>query len=342
METAALKREKTVTAARDIRIDVARGIAIILVILGHCSDELTGHGLHHVVYLFHVPLFFFLSGMVLRAPESVRALPALVLKKIKRLFVPYVIFGTMFCTFTMRNFAYVIYGTRAMLLRAGSASSLWFLPVLFVAGVYCELALLALKKAPSLWLLPAAAVFVAAAAFAPETKWGVPFGADIAFAAAAFMLLGYLCNNRLPERFRNANPFAVTAAFAALFALCLLIPKDTHGVNMASGEYGHILLLVPVALCGIGLTLGVSALLAKVRPASAVLGYIGRQSMAVFLIQRPLYEHVKEFRVFYCLPDGLNVFCTVVTILIVSLAAAQLFAVLCPDVIGKKERTDCA
>lgn len=54
-------------------IDATRGFAIFLVVLGHVLnigmnnyDE--NHFLHRLIYSFHMPLFFFLSGFVSYKP----------------------------------------------------------------------------------------------------------------------------------------------------------------------------------------------------------------------------------------------------------------------------------
>ena len=50
---------------RDIAIDIAKIIGIALVVLGHVSGSGEGPELvciRNLVYQFHVPLFFFLSG----------------------------------------------------------------------------------------------------------------------------------------------------------------------------------------------------------------------------------------------------------------------------------------
>lgn len=45
---------------RETYIDIAKGIGIILVVIGHL------HGINHIIhdffYLFHMPLFFIISG----------------------------------------------------------------------------------------------------------------------------------------------------------------------------------------------------------------------------------------------------------------------------------------
>ena len=48
---------------RNEQIDVARGIAILLVILGHSFYSIEDP-LNKIILSFHMPLFFFLSGIV--------------------------------------------------------------------------------------------------------------------------------------------------------------------------------------------------------------------------------------------------------------------------------------
>ena len=52
---------------RNITIDIARGIAIILVVVGHSGVE---NHIRNGVYFFHMPLFFFISGFVLYKDET--------------------------------------------------------------------------------------------------------------------------------------------------------------------------------------------------------------------------------------------------------------------------------
>jgi fucose 4-O-acetylase-like acetyltransferase len=63
-------------------IDVAKGIGIILVVMGHV---LASGGVYSAIYLFHMPMFFILSGMVFK-PGEVRST---VWKKTRSLMIPY-------------------------------------------------------------------------------------------------------------------------------------------------------------------------------------------------------------------------------------------------------------
>lgn len=57
------------TAKRNVSLDVAKGIGIILVVMGHAmSPVMAGdrvmEAAYRVLYVFHMPLFFMLSGLV--------------------------------------------------------------------------------------------------------------------------------------------------------------------------------------------------------------------------------------------------------------------------------------
>jgi len=72
------------------RMEIARGIAILLVTLGHSEPIKTAlPSMKEFIYSFHMPLFFFMSGFF-----SVRfiseGLVSYVLPRIKRLLIPYI------------------------------------------------------------------------------------------------------------------------------------------------------------------------------------------------------------------------------------------------------------
>lgn len=70
---------------RDIALDIAKGIAMLLVIIGHC-DNLYFSPTHHFIYSFHMPLFFLASGYLYK----VRGVKETLKKDFKHLAIPYV------------------------------------------------------------------------------------------------------------------------------------------------------------------------------------------------------------------------------------------------------------
>ena len=47
---------------RSLALDIAKGIGILLVVLGHCAQVVAP--IKQWIYSFHVPLFFLIAGMV--------------------------------------------------------------------------------------------------------------------------------------------------------------------------------------------------------------------------------------------------------------------------------------
>lgn len=82
---------------RDLYWDVAKGIAIILVLVGHsiqcirqdCFDD----KLYQFIYSFHMPLFMFISGWFFYYSMRKYELVELVDKKIRSICIPLFVFG---------------------------------------------------------------------------------------------------------------------------------------------------------------------------------------------------------------------------------------------------------
>lgn len=68
---------------REEWVDIARGIAILLVILGHMGVART------FIYAFHMPVFFFISGYLYRKRDG----RSLIRYEWKKIILPYLIWG---------------------------------------------------------------------------------------------------------------------------------------------------------------------------------------------------------------------------------------------------------
>lgn len=86
-----------VTKERIKKIDFIRGIAMILVICGHSVGlvlkDNTGRLIHDIIYTFHMPLFFLVSGYIEyenhHSGSKIYKLSTIVTKDIISLYIPY-------------------------------------------------------------------------------------------------------------------------------------------------------------------------------------------------------------------------------------------------------------
>ena len=109
-------------------LDLAKGIGIILVVMEH-----TIFPLHEAISLFHMPLFFILAGLTLKPYND---LGGFLLKKIDRIFIPYIFFSILSWLLAM-----------AIHSEAGIINSpLWFLHSLFFAVIICEVVIYSIPK----------------------------------------------------------------------------------------------------------------------------------------------------------------------------------------------------
>lgn len=80
-------------ANRIVSLDVAKAICIILVVIGHYVPDNSPEwyvAIHDVIYTFHMPLFMFASGFVYIATKKNESYGTFILKKVKRLMIPYI------------------------------------------------------------------------------------------------------------------------------------------------------------------------------------------------------------------------------------------------------------
>lgn len=112
-------------------LDSLRGFAILLVIVGHFIqynyESSIRNDIFNIIYSFHMPLFFFLSGCTRSLqedkkgnPQSWRELTAFYAGKIKSLLLPSIAWTLLVPLFFSRTWGW-----------NGSISSFWFLNVLF-------------------------------------------------------------------------------------------------------------------------------------------------------------------------------------------------------------------
>ena len=126
-------------------IDILKGIGIFYVILGHVTHT---SFLFRYIYSFHMPLFFFISGMLF-VPSKHVSTSGYIKKKANSLLIPYIffylvsllywyfveyrIFGRDGDTTFLNELYRIFHGTGSI-----AAGTLWFLPCLFCVEVlYC-------------------------------------------------------------------------------------------------------------------------------------------------------------------------------------------------------------
>ena len=185
-------------------IDMAKGLAIILVIVGHSS--FVPPLAKMMLYIFHIPLFFFLSGFTLNV-KKYETFSGYFLNKWKSLVVPFFllnIFVFLFQLFVMypdQVLSFNILQFIKQLLisdRLHIYFQLWFLNVLFLAHVFSYFIL---KRGWNLgqWMIIILSLFVLVYLGQKiyEKEYYLIWNIDLVPVAMIFILLGVWIKNNL-------------------------------------------------------------------------------------------------------------------------------------------------
>lgn len=290
---------------RILTVDIARALAIITVLMGHVVDSDTMY--KTVIYSFHMPLFFFLSGFVMKQKDTytVAGWQDFLFKKICTIYFPYMLWGLIYAQFSFKHLAYLLYGTRETLLAAVSLSSLWFLPVLLVAAVIVEfigsISVRLVKQRALITAFAGLCCLIVGFLLPHHHKYGDPLGIDIAFVAAGFMLFGQLLKNFHEKKLLHLYWIQVLCCVCSLGGMILffLFVKSEGYVLMANAVYGNVLWFLLTSVLGICFVMSLSALIAKIAPKQKLLPYIGCNTMGIFILHKPFVELMKELIVHF-------------------------------------------
>jgi fucose 4-O-acetylase-like acetyltransferase len=285
-------------------LDIAKGIGILLVVLGHNDFEVISLFVQRLIYSFHMPLFFFLSGYFIST-----AIPFVDFfkKRFNALIKPYLftIFLIYLTSISFEKMGFNTAITRTVKSLYGSGHyldwvQLWFLPHLFVVSLYAFLFITLVSKLRNRWvtwgiLLATLAIAVPFLnAFYPfpisilgkdYELFGLPFSLDLALASGFFFILGNEVRQVTTEKTFD-NWFILLGTGAIVLLLNILFPYE---IDFNIRLYESFLVNTTEAILGIFFILALSRQieLHTTRLAS-FFKYLGNISLIILLFHVPM------------------------------------------------------
>jgi len=265
-------------------VDHAKGLGIVLVVLGHVMHGLDQAGirlpaeLHRVamawMYSFHMPLFFLLAGLFLRSGFARRGLPRFAADKVTSLLYPYVLWSTIQWAATLGAGALVNRPAEIGVLLGIATMPIahfWFLRTLFICLLPVALVLrFGWPAAVGLGL-----ALLAALATSPPEAWGQvvhPFR-HLPFLIAGVVALEPMTRLAAWAESGSARRVVLRLASVTIFAAMAWACRTGE----ASG-WVHL----PLAVAGIAATLVLAASCSD-RTWARPLAALGAASLAIYL-----------------------------------------------------------
>lgn len=286
-------------------IDALRAIAIILVVVGHTPGIQAYVSVVKYIYSFHIPLFFFISGLLFSSKMVEQGFALFLHKQTRALLIPYFTWGLLtyipwflitrhFGAYPELNPLKPLFG---MLYGTGSGTwlihngALWFLPCLFVTRI---IFFGTMKFAPRS-CLPIALMFVTVLGFlcVRLLPFPLPWGLDIALIATGFFGAGFMLKNRLVS-FKNYRATYLVWILSGLAVAQIILVFSNARISFAERAFGDAFLFLSEAFLGIAFWV----VIAKVLPVSSIISLIGESTMMIFILHTFVFNQITGLAMF--------------------------------------------
>lgn len=198
--------QNTLNNKRDYLFDNLKALLIFLVVFGHCIEKYIHdsnmlRSLYLFIYIFHMPLFIFVSGYFSKNIEKCKK------NSIDNILIPYILFNI------------VWYGVNSILDRKLTFSfiapgwALWYLLSLF----YWRISLQYLVKIKNIIVISVILAIVLGIVGISSLS------ISRTFAFLPFFLLGYYCDNKIIYRIKNIDKKYCYLSLISIFIISMYI-----------------------------------------------------------------------------------------------------------------------
>ena len=268
-------------------VDLAKGICIFLVVIGHCGAPIDIPGLEIV----RMPLYFILSGLFFKTYGGLKQLS---IKKINKILIPFMFFYLLsYAAFYAIKYIapqYLITDARGIFdmfdNRQFFNGPIWFLLCLFWCNIYfCIISTYCKRESTRIAIIALAGL---AGWFLGNKNIFVPLFLDVAMTALPFFAFGYYLkksNILYPNKWDKFNLLIAVAFWGVSFALTAL---KTHRLSLHyNGINGWSTYIISVAS-----VLAVLFLCKSIKKLP-FFSYIGRYSIILLCVHHMIYRPAK-------------------------------------------------
>ncbi len=300
------RNEESLNKNRRRNLDIARGIAIICIILGHLGNS----SINRVVFTFHVPIFYLIAGYFFNEKLG---FVDLLKKKARTLLVPYYVtcLVIMLASIVQRLIQHksVVKRLKELLYATAYAAgdkytepfyiasigAIWFLWAMFWAECFLYLTL---KLKPELRIFLVAAIFTVG--YYSRRLFWFPLSIQAGCCALLFLYVGYLIKSA-EEPYKNSSKETKVFIAVAAAIVWAAFMRDFVSFWLVHSDIGRGMIDVFGSLCGCWCVVLISTFIdKKVSLVSTFLSFLGRYSLLMlcahkFELSIFKWKAIKEF-----------------------------------------------
>lgn len=308
-------------------IDIAKGIGIILMVIGHTG---IGANVSRFIYSFHMPMFFVLSG-ILYNHEKYKSFRALLKARLYSLCIPYLVF-TVVAFVGMRALGLVEW---VELYKGWSGYALWFIPVLLMTELaynrICHLmSRLNFATGGVIFLL----LLCICTGYLVSLE-GVHLYYKIEVVLFAIFFFG--CGHRFSERIRRASvPIYV---FFLLLIIQLVLSQCFSSVDMANNYYGSMPISILVCLNGSMVVYSTAKYLSTVNKKNYIRRFgewAGRNTITILGLSQVVYMAEKQMMSHLAVSTSLSFIIRQALLWLILFGCSIFLNKYLPTIIGKR------
>lgn len=214
---------------RNHSVDIARGFAISLMVVGHCYSS--SNFILQIIYAFHMPFFFMVSGLLVGSGQKFS-----LKKQLMRTLIPYYCFELLYDCFiaalSIKHPDLMVTVFKERILKTvifGGSTVTWFLPCMLLVKVIFEL----LRKTKN-WQIPITIGLYLAGLLLPTN--GIQIIIIRSFVGLGFYSAGYYCSKYEIQKRMTVTVSAVLEVIFIAFALL------NGQVSLFGAEYSNMIL----------------------------------------------------------------------------------------------------
>lgn len=242
---------------RNTEIDILRGILIVCVVLAHYSREFP----HDIIFLFHMPLFFVISGFLMNRERLLES--GYIVEKVKSLMLPYGMYLVLDMllvrkTLSIRDWIYAIWGGRV------ATGVYWYITCFLFTLFLLSVLIRNLPDKMSKFMILVGGIAIIESHLVDKVHLlqspGIPWNLDVALMALVYVGIGFFYKDYIKELLKSESrkyDLMTGMIAAALIVFCCFIYRDGNRLyyfDMKPVYYKELIsaILIP---CAFGIVL---------------------------------------------------------------------------------------